>query len=110
MKKLFSLLAILCLVFVLAACSGSEKTEKKDEGKKGKSDEEKTEQATISYSNWSVGTEEEMNLERLLIQQLQRDYPNIKVEIKEITGDWNEQLAVAASANNMPDVFALTNM
>nr|WP_144925858.1 extracellular solute-binding protein [Paenibacillus bovis] len=110
MKKLFSLLAILCLVFVLAACSGSEKTEKKDEGKKGNSDEEKTEQVTISYSNWSVGTEEEMNLERLLIQQFQRDYPNIKVEIKEITGDWNEQLAVAASANNMPDVFALTNM
>lgn len=112
MKKIFSLLAILCLVFTMAACSGSGDSGKKSqkEATGSNNENEATEEVTITYANWSVGTEEEMNLSRLLIKQFQEDHPNIKVEIYEISGDWNEQLSAAASSGQMPDVFGLSDL
>ncbi|MFC5466566.1 ABC transporter substrate-binding protein [Lederbergia graminis] len=110
MKKVFSLLAISVLIFVLAACSGSESSGKNDSGNKKGDSNDKKEEVTISYAHWNLGTEEEMNLERLMLEQFQRDYPHIKVELYEISGNWNEQLAAAASANNMPDVFAVPDL
>ncbi|OOE14499.1 ABC transporter substrate-binding protein [Fictibacillus arsenicus] len=99
MKKVFSLIAILALVFSMAACSSDEKA----------STDEKKEDVTISYASWSLGTEKEQNLERLMIKAFEKKHPNIKVKIDESisTTDWNGTLAAAASAGKMPDVFAL---
>src|SRR5690606_40565951 len=110
MKKVFSLLAISVLIFVLAACSGSESSGKNDSGNKKGDSNDKKEEVTISYAHWNLGTEEEMNLERLMLEQFQRDYPHIKVELYEISGNWNEQLAAAASANNMPAYLSVPDL
>jgi len=109
MKKLTSLIAILALMLFLAACSSSEETGKKDDGNKN-ADDKKQEEITLSYANWNLGTEEEMNIERLMIQEFENKNPHINIEIFEISGDWNEQLAAAASAGNMPDVFAISDL
>jgi len=116
MKKLLSLLAVLALVFVMAACSSKTNTDPKpaDNGKDKdpvtENPAEKPEEVTLTYSNWSVGTEEEENLERLMVKAFQDKYPHIKVEIQEIAGDWNEALATAASAGKLPDVFMLSQL
>lgn len=111
MKKLYALLAVLGLVFVLAACGGSD--DKDNKGNKDKDNGNNAgdkEEVTISYAHWNLGTEEDMNLERLMLKQFQEDYPHINVELYEISGNWNEQLAAAASAGNMPDVFAVPDL
>ena len=73
---------------------------------------DKTEEVTISYANWTVGTEEEENLERLMLAAFQEEYPHIKVKIDEAvnTSDWNGTLSAAASAGKMPDVFMISEL
>ncbi|MCM3733537.1 extracellular solute-binding protein [Fictibacillus nanhaiensis] len=102
MKKVFSLLAILALVFSIAACSSDEKASTS-------TNEEKKEDVTITFASWTLGTEKEQNLERLMIKAFEKEHPNIKVKIDESvsTTDWNGTLSAAASAGKMPDVFAL---
>ncbi|MCM3730315.1 extracellular solute-binding protein [Fictibacillus nanhaiensis] len=103
MKRLMSLLALLVIV-MLFGCNGS------NEGKKG--DDGDTEKVTISFASWGLGTKEEQNIERLMIKEFEKKYPNIKVKIVEsIPNDkWNDGLAAAASANEMPDVFMLSQI
>ncbi|WP_413303283.1 ABC transporter substrate-binding protein [Bacillus sp. 1P10SD] len=105
MKKVVSLLAILTLLFSLAACSSNKETNKTE----GKEKAAKKEEVTLSYANWNLGTEEEQNLERLMIKAFEEKYPNIKIKIDESvsTTDWNGTLSTAASSGTMPDVFAL---
>ncbi|MBS4204532.1 ABC transporter substrate-binding protein [Lederbergia citrea] len=111
MKKLFSLLAVLALVFSLVACSSAKETSKDKDKDKGNK-EEKQEEVTITYANWTVGTEEENNLERLMLKAFEEKYPHIKVKIDEAvnTSDWNGTLSAAASAGKMPDVFMLSQL
>ncbi|MFP7298882.1 ABC transporter substrate-binding protein [Neobacillus niacini] len=105
MKKILSIFAVLTLIFSLAACNSAKETS----GEKTKEKAGKKEEVTLSYANWNLGTEEEQNLERLMIKAFQEKYPHIKIEINETvnTKDWNGTLATAASAGTMPDVFAL---
>ncbi|MBS4218634.1 extracellular solute-binding protein [Bacillus sp. FJAT-49711] len=109
MKKLFAIFAVLALVFTMAACSSTKDTGNEKEGNKEKA-VEKTENVTLSYANWALGTEEEQNLERLMIKAFEEEHPNIKIEVFEIAGDWNEALSTAASAGEMPDVFSLSQL
>ena len=66
MKRLKSLLAILVIV-MLFGCNAS------NEGKKG--NETNTEEVTISYASWNVGTKEEQNIERMMIKEFEKKYP-----------------------------------
>ncbi|MBS4196096.1 ABC transporter substrate-binding protein [Lederbergia citri] len=109
MKKLFSILAVLALVFTVAACSNAKETGKEKENKTDKN-AEKQENVTLSYANWANGTEEEQNLERLMIKEFEAENPNIKINVFEIAGDWNEALSTAASAGEMPDVFMIPQL
>ncbi|MCL1986870.1 MAG: extracellular solute-binding protein [Firmicutes bacterium] len=66
--------------------------------------------ATIRYANWNMGTEEENNIERRMIQAFMERYPHITVEIDEsIPGDWMGNLAIAASTGSLPDVFMVSD-
>ncbi|KMJ59293.1 hypothetical protein AB685_07490 [Bacillus sp. LL01] len=67
---------------------------------------------TVTFASWALGTEEDQNIERLLIAEFEEKYPNINVEIDEsiATDDWNNSLSSAASANAMPDVFMLSQV
>ncbi|MGG4489477.1 ABC transporter substrate-binding protein [Metabacillus idriensis] len=104
MKKLVSLLAIMTLVFTLAACNSDKASTDKKESDK--------EQITLSYANWTLGTEEEQNLERVMIKEFEKKNPNIKIKIDESIAatDWNGTLSAAASGGKMPDVFMLAQI
>ena len=71
-------------------------------------------QIVLRYANWNLGTEEENNLERQMIQAFMDAHPNIIIEIdNSITpGEthWNELLAIAASTGNLPDVFMVDDI
>lgn len=65
---------------------------------------------TIRYANWNLGTEEDNNIERRMIQAFMDANPGIYVEIVEpFTDGWTEGLAVAASVQNLPDVFMVND-
>ncbi|WP_078379038.1 ABC transporter substrate-binding protein [Sutcliffiella halmapala] len=108
MKMLKPWLAILTIIVFLIGCSkdtatNTSKDEVKEEGNK--------DAVTITFASWALGTEEERNLERIMIEEFQAQYPHITVEIDEsISGDWNDALSAAASANAMPDVFMLAQI
>lgn len=110
MKKILSIFAIMALLFSLVACT-SDKTDNKSKEKDAKKDDKK-EEVTISFASWGLGTEEEQNLDRLMIKAFEEKYPHIKVQIDESINpaDWNGSLAAAASGGTMPDVFMLSQL
>ncbi|MCL2286238.1 MAG: extracellular solute-binding protein [Firmicutes bacterium] len=68
------------------------------------------ETVVLRYANWNLGTEEDNNIERRMIQAFMDAHPHIRIEIDEsITGDWTEALAIAASVGNLPDVFMVND-
>jgi len=86
------------LIIVLNACQGNDTNDVNKDA------------TVLRYANWNLGTEEENNLERQMIQAYEAANPDVKIEIDEsITGDWMEALATAASAGNLPDVFMLSD-
>ncbi|WP_417899024.1 extracellular solute-binding protein [Bacillus haimaensis] len=103
MKMLKSLVAISTSMMLLIGCSNDTSTEKLEDKK----------EVTISYASWNLGTEEERNLNRIMIEEFEAKYPHINVEIDETvvaSKQWNDGLAAAASANKMPDVFSLAQI
>lgn len=130
-KKLLSIVLVLTLVFSMVACSKDddksqkeqdtvEQTDRKEDAEKkddaeGKDEEEgkaNLEACTLKYANWNLGTEEENNIERQMIQAFMDKYPDIKIEIDESIdpADWPGSLATAAAAGTLPDVFMLQNI
>lgn len=112
MKKLISLLSVLSLVFVLFGCNvGTNAGEDTKNQEKKNTSEESPEEVTLSVASWRFGTEEDNNLERQMIKAFMEKYPHINVEIDESIADpWNDSLATAASAGNLPDVFEIANI
>ena len=66
---------------------------------------------TLRYANWNLGTEDDNNIERQMIQAFMDTHPYIVIEIDEsISGaDWTGTLAVAASIGQLPDVFMVND-
>jgi multiple sugar transport system substrate-binding protein len=72
---------------------------------------------TITYAAWNLGTEESVNLERLMIQAFMVEYPWITVQIverpkvpdatgtSEVDQNWNEFLGARAAQGTLPDVY-----
>lgn len=82
-----------------------------DAGDQGQEADNNGEQVTLRFASWALGTEEENNLERQMIKAFEDSHPNIKIEIaEEITGDWNEALATAASGGSLPDVCIIAGL
>ncbi len=101
LKVLLSLVLVTALAVFVAACN-------KDTGEKVK----------ITYAAWDLGTVENMNLERKMVQEFTLKYPNIEVQIVErpkipdpnnpenqVDQNWDDFLGAKASAQNLPDVF-----
>ena len=119
LKKLIALiLAAVLVLSVLAGCQGNEPTgTTAPNGATAPSGEGngqggyEGEQIVLRLAHWGLGTEEEYNLERQMIDLYMELNPHIKIEIAEdITGDWNAALATAAAGNNLPDVFMMANV
>lgn len=104
MKKWLFIVSLLMVVALLAACSD------KTEGEKS-NDSGGEEEVTLSIASWSFGAEGEPNLNRMMLDAFMEENPNIKVEIDEsIANPWEESLASAASAGEMPDVFSIAHL
>ncbi len=103
MKGLKLALSIL-MITMLFGCNASSED--------GKSNDADGKKVTISYASWGLGTEKEQNIERLMIKAFEEKYSNIEIKLVEsIPNDkWNDGLAAAASANEMPDVFMLSEI
>ena len=102
MKKITVFLLLIVSILILYGCT------KKDD------------RIVIHYANWNLGTPESIdtNMERLMIKEFMKAYPDIKVEIIErpkIPGtnddvSWNDFLASRASIKSLPDVFMADNI
>ncbi|MFC0237196.1 ABC transporter substrate-binding protein [Fictibacillus phosphorivorans] len=103
MKGLKLAISIL-MITMLFGCNASSED--------GKSNDADGKKVTISYASWGLGTEKEQNIERLMIKAFEEKYSNIEIKLVEsIPNDkWNDGLAAAASANEMPDVFMLSEI
>lgn len=117
MKKLIALALALVMVMTLVACGGNtpKETDPKTESQPNASQPADTqpsgEQIVLRLAHWGLGTEEEYNLDRQMIDLYMELNPNVKIEIAEdITGDWKAALATAAAGNNLPDVFMMDNV
>ena len=64
---------------------------------------------TLRYANWNLGTEEDNNIERRMVQAFMDAHPGIYIEIVEVSGDWTEALATHAAVQNLPDVFMVND-
>lgn len=111
LKRTFAIIMALVLMSLAAGCSKSN-TSNSGSSTSSNSNTASKEVVTLKYANWNLGTEEENNIERQMIQAFNDTHPNIKVEIdSSITPkDYNDNLAAAAASGTMPDVFMLINV
>lgn len=113
-SKLF--LSAVCLTTLLTGCTKTEdSSNNKPSDDSSMTPSEQHDPVTLTYSAWNLGASdsETPNLDRLMIQEFQKKYPWITVNIVErpkVPGtnddmDWNEFLTARASTNKLPDVF-----
>lgn len=70
------------------------------------------EPVTLRYANWNVGTEEENNLQRQLVQAYIDANPHVTVEFVDMSaeGGWDAVLTSYAAKGELPDVFMANNV
>ena len=110
----------LVLILGLTACGSDEpETDVENDGVSDAIDMQTSdtdfEQITLRYLNWNVGTEEENNLERQMIDAFMVEHPHITVIIDDsyVSAEdvnWNENLAILASTGDLPDVFMVSDI
>lgn len=66
---------------------------------------------TLRYANWNLGTEEENNVQRQLVNAYVAAHPDVTVEFVDMSGDggWDEKLTNMAARGELPDVFMANN-
>jgi multiple sugar transport system substrate-binding protein len=68
---------------------------------------------TLTYATWNLGTPEENNLERQMLNAWNAENPNIQVVEAtgiETGGTWMPSLAAAAAAGTFPDILMVTTV
>ena len=122
MKKIIALILVLVLAVSLVACNNqpAQPTQGNDPKPTQGNDpqptnppatQEPVEEITLRLAHWGLGTEEEYNLERQMIDKYMELNPHVKIVIADdITGDWNAALATAAAGQTLPDVFLIANV
>lgn len=110
-KKNKAMVGISSLVLgsmVLAACGNNDSAdENNSEGGSASGDT-----VTLQYANWNLGTEGDVNIERLMIEAFNESQDGIEVVLDDTvtTDDWDGSLSTAASAGDLPDVFMMNNI
>lgn len=67
---------------------------------------------TLRYANWNLGTEEENNIQRQLVQAYIDLNPHVTVEFVDMSGEggWDAILTSYAAKGELPDVFMANNV
>ncbi len=77
-------------------------------------DEESAEMepVTLRYANWNLGTEEENNIQRQMVQAYIEANPHVTVEFVDMSaeGGWDAVLTSYAAKGELPDVFMANNV
>jgi len=70
------------------------------------------EPVTLRYANWNLGTEEENNIQRQLVQAYIDLHPNVSIEFVDMSGEggWDAILTAYAARGELPDVFMANNV
>ncbi|GGG81611.1 extracellular solute-binding protein [Paenibacillus radicis (ex Gao et al. 2016)] len=107
MKKRMALVVIAALLIsVLAACGGTNDKGTAGEGEKPAGGEK------VKLSLWHNFTGDDLRAQtmRSIIEQYQKDHPNVTLDIQAIPPDgYKTRLKTVAAAGEMPDVFILSN-
>lgn len=111
MKKISRLFMFLLLGAVLFACSADD-PENSNDTTNSNGQEPSGDVQTVTIASWGFGTEEDKNLNRMMVDAFNEEHDDIQIEIDESidTSDWNGSLSAAASASAMPDVFMLAQI
>lgn len=93
--KLITLVIITILVASLFGCASKPKAP-----------------VTLRYAAWNLGTEEENNIFRQLIQAYIEVNPHVTIEIVDMSGEggWEALLTAYAAKGELPDVFMANNV
>lgn len=67
---------------------------------------------TLRYANWNLGTEEENNIQRQMVQAYTEANPHVTVEFVDMSaeGGWDAVLTSYAAKGELPDVFMANNV
>jgi raffinose/stachyose/melibiose transport system substrate-binding protein len=107
MKKTLSIaIMVTLMISILAACGGTNNNGKTSEGGNEPAAEK------VKLSLWHNFTGEDLRAQtmRSIIEQFQADHPNITLDIQAIPPDgYKTRLKTVAAADEMPDVFILSN-
>ena len=70
------------------------------------------EPVTLRYANWNLGTEEENNMQRQLVQAYMEANPHVTIEFVDMSaeGGWDAVLTSYAAKGELPDVFMANNV
>ena len=135
-SRLFYLLVMVALMALLVACGGTneppanapaeetnttdvaeEPAEEMAEEPAEEPAEEETvgdpgAEVTLRYANWNLGTEEENNLQRRMVQAYIDANPHVSVEFVDMSaeGGWEAVLTSYAAKGELPDVFMANNV
>jgi ABC-type glycerol-3-phosphate transport system substrate-binding protein len=73
---------------------------------------EEGEPITLRYANWNLGTEEENNIQRQMVQAYMDAHPNVTIEFVDMSaeGGWDAVLTSYAARGELPDVFMANNV
>jgi len=73
---------------------------------------EAMEPVTLRYANWNLGTEEENNVQRQLVQAYTDANPHVTIEFVDMSGEggWDAILTAYAAKGELPDVFMANNV
>lgn len=67
---------------------------------------------TLRYANWNLGTEEENNIQRQMVQAYMEANPHVTIEYVDMSADggWDAVLTSYAAKGELPDVFMANNV
>ncbi|WP_054026750.1 extracellular solute-binding protein [Bacillus sp. FJAT-28004] len=107
MKKTLTIaIMVTLMISILAACGGTNNNDKKNEG----GSESAAEKVKLSLWHNFTGDDLRAQTMRSIIEQFQTDHPNITLDIQAIPPDgYKTRLKTVAAADEMPDVFILSN-
>ncbi len=103
MKKIYLAMVAVVLAFVVVACGPTDT------------------RPVLTYAGWNLGTVEQNNIERRLIQSYQEAHPDIRIEViprpsvvnedgSETDVGWFDFFSTRAATGNLPDVFMVADV
>ncbi|MDT8336731.1 MAG: extracellular solute-binding protein [Candidatus Izemoplasmatales bacterium] len=121
MKKLIGILVFMFLIVAFVGCQSTTTNPISSTSTTSGDDTfttiEQPDPVTITYAAWNLGAVDSVNLERLMLEEFEEEYPWITVEIierpkvtdpsgtSEIDQNWNEFLGARAARGTLPDVY-----